>query len=374
MGVGVANIEANLCFCDYDKRDGLGLQDRIPVDWKADYSEDAFWPEIVEPLEEDVPQTDFPLPAAFRWAAYDQLSRTLTLAITTDVPLPPIWSVRLYSSLAPGVPPLVDSTHQLPMNAHNCITIVLDPSFAGSVITALLVSWEGWDENPPGSATMPVQVESSENLLPPEEFLGLRSDEIIACLLSGRDPIAWLVESERKGEGLRGGNGQIESLRSVDTSSFALYRVRKLGRALGSIGNTITGTVRRYDALRYRLKLDPLGPAKLAESLVREWVQISAGASDGQTDRATDDGFAFLTFAMCEIRLIVAHAGSRIHSERVANEKDHRLLFRETLDAIDRNCAEQAGSACSDLGITDYAARVRAECARLLGEELPDAK
>src|SRR5262249_43827595 len=148
-------------------------------------------------------------------------------------------------------------------------------------------------------ALLPVQVERAEDLLPPEEFRAISADAIIACLLSGREPAELVEQMERQGRGSEHQNTPV-----VDTSGYALYRVRRLGRALATLGERLLRTVRTREATAYRLGQDPLGPCALAEALVREWGSPSEQAQ------------AALRFALAEVCLTLAHVGRRVAAGR----------------------------------------------------------
>ena len=122
------------------------------------------------------------------------------------------------------------------------------------------------------SGLMPVHVEATEDLLPPEEFRSLSASGIVECLLSGREPAEWVALLEGRQSGDREGSGsrEFDSLRAVDTSSYMLYRTRRLGAALTAQGERLLRTVRTREAMIYRLREDPLGPCMLADALIRE--------------------------------------------------------------------------------------------------------
>lgn len=331
MGVGAANVEANLCYLDdpEKKRNGLRLGDRLPVDWERDFCEHPIWPETAESIDDEQPTTDRSLPAAFLWGVYNQRTAVLTVAVNPSAEFPVEWSLRWPGERLEEAPSLVTHwQHPYPPDEGR-IVLQLAASLQGANIVGLRLVWRD-EEGVMVSTTLPVHVESGDDLLPPEEFCSLTADEILECLLSGRDLAEWVDTMER-----RHATGQpkalsrkLDSLRAVDTSSYILYRMRRLGAALAALGERLMRTVRTRDAIAYRLRQDPLGPRMLMEALVREWQQDSKGNRVGADDPSV------LLFSIAEINLMLAHVARRVTEAHV------RPLFRDTIDEIDRQCNE----------------------------------
>jgi hypothetical protein len=364
MGVSVANIEANLCYLDEAdmKQGGLRLEDRLPVDWDADYALDAIWPETTTPLEEDRPSATPRLPAVFLWATYNQRSAQLTIALDPNEALPSEWSLHLPGENRLEFPALIDHHSLATLPEDERLIIHLPDALRSANITGLRVSWLDPDYGS-AIAILPVQVESGVDLLPPEEFRALTADGILTCLISGREPAEWVEACERQGSSLSGrSSAAIDSLRTVETGGYALYRIRRLGRALATLSERLLRTLRSRDALAYRLGQDPLGPCYLADALVREW-----GAQNGNDAGAPVDPVP-LIFALAEIALAVAHVGRRVYAKREAGEPDLRPLFRDVTVQLECQCAEISnGGEGQGANLLDYVAQVRSECERLIG-------
>lgn len=179
-------------------------------------------------------------------------------------------------------------------------------------------------------------------------------DAIIGCLLSGREPEE-LVEAAERSKGAKRPATEMDSLRAVDADNYLLYRTRRFGRALATLGERVVRTVRSTEATRYRLKQDPLGPWALAEALVREW-KVPDGA-----DRSA------VVFALAELALMLAHVNRRAHAERDSTDPDLRLLYAEFLSEL---AALRRGTIIGwqpPTSLKGYADAVDLECSRLLG-------
>lgn len=356
MGVNVANIEANLCYLDHAdiKRNGLRLEDRLPVDWEADLCERLIWPEAAEPIDDEQPGADQPLPAAFRWAVYNQRTAVLTVVVDPAAQFPSEWSLRWPGERSEEAPPLVDHHHEPRPPSDGRLVLPLPVSLRGANIAGLRLAWRD-DTGATRSGTLPVHVENGEDLLPPEEFRALTASVILECLLSGREPAEWVEALERRREVGHGpaAVGELDALRAVDTTGYVLYRTRRLGAALAALGERLLRTVRTRDAVTYRLRQDPLGPRMLAEALVREWQD----ASEGDEARAMDP--AAVLFGLAEINLVLAHVARRLAEAHL------RPLFREAVEEIDRTCTGIASGFPPAANLKNYLDAVRGKCERL---------
>jgi hypothetical protein len=362
MGVGAANAEANLCFLDRSeaRAEGMSLRDRLLDGWPDDEASSTIWPEEAPPQEEDPPPGATRLPAVFLWASLDQQANTLTLGLDPGATPPPQWLVRLPGAQASQLPPLVDHRQVPAVPADGRVAVSLPDALRSVTLTCVAVTWR--DGQGEGTALLPVQVESPDDLLPPEEFRAMTADAILACLLSGRDPAEW-VEHEQQGRQRRGGGcGANDSLDAVDTSAYALYRVRRLGRALAVLGDRILRTVRTRDALNYRLRQDPLGPCLLAEALLRQAKEEKTPSGPDRPDTSA------LRFCLAELCLTVAHVGQRLGAERQEGDPDLRPLFAEALAHVE-GLGEQLreGAAHGGESLEQYIAAVRQQCRLLIG-------
>lgn len=332
MGVGAANVEANLCYIDdpYTKRNGKRLKDRLPVDWRRPRKR-PIWPETAEPIEDEQAGVNRQLPTAFLWATYNQRTAELTVEVDHSAEFPSEWWLRWPGERSEEAPPLADH-RQLPRPpADGRIVLPLASSLRGANIAGLRLEWKD-EEGALQTATLPVHIESGDDLLPPEEFRSLNADGILECLLSGREPAEWVEARERcQVRGQTGAApGEIDSLRAVDTSGYVLYRARRFGKALARLRKRLVDTVRTRDAMAYRLRQDPLGLRMLAQALVRE-----REAGGGQSGARADDP-AVLLFSLAEINLMLAHVAQEI------GKKHLQPLFRETIEEIDKLREETA--------------------------------
>lgn len=202
------------------------------------------------------------------------------------------------------------------------------------------------------------------DLLPPEEFRTLTADAIMSGLLSGREPaeLVEFLERRRAAYGKRR-DGVIDSLRSVDTTGYLLYRMRQVGRTLVRLSERLLRTVRTRDALTYRLEQDPFGPCRLADALIRDW-RIAQG-----NDGFVSDVQSSLLFALAEIALVVAHVGQRVHEKQEEGEPDLRPVFQTVVARLYRQCMELSSEGdVQAVRLLDYVAQVKKECERLVGQ------
>ncbi len=355
MGVDAANAEANLCYLDDPdtKRNEFRLKDRLPVDWTNDFCERALWPDTAEPIEDERAATDVPLPGAFLWAVYNQRTAILTIAVDPESEFPSEWSLRLPGEHAENMPPLMDhgQVSQLPPDGR--IVRELPGSLRGVSIAGLRLEWRD-REGTMQCATLPVHVETSEDLLPPEEFRSLTLEGILDCLLSGRDPAEWIDALENQAY-RKDKTPPLDPLHSVDTSGYLLYRTRRFGAALAALAERLLRTVRTRDAIAYRLRQDPLGPQMLAETMVCEWRKTS----NDNGANANDPGAVL--FSLAEIKLMLAYVAREIP------ERHLRPLFHEVVREIDR-LSDQIVSISGPLppNLSSYRDAVSRQCDRLL--------
>jgi len=357
MGVGVYNFEANLVFEDIGsaKHNGLRLVDRLglPRDWDEGLpvdDDDVVWETPEEPPE-DEPDPRPALPAFFAWATFSQVTGELRLGLDRSRQQPDTWSVRLPGAAA-DAPTLFARHFDVADPSLATLTHVLPEAMHAVNIVALLVAWR--DNNGElHQAKLGVTIEGEEHLLPPEQFQKLNADAIIECLISGKTPSQWYDHNEKKGKSCGANEAAVESLRSVDTSSFLLYRVRRFGRALTGMSQRIMRTLTHPDAIRYRLVKDPFGPISLAKSVSR------ANEDDDKGWCATLDDEHRL-FLLTEILLTVAHLQSRI-SRKVKGKE--RKAIEEIFGVVIQQLQQLADSITNDDSLPgnlcDYLTRVR---------------
>ena len=355
MGIGAANAEANLCYVDdYNtKRSGQRLEDRLPVNWDLDWCESAIWPDSVEAIEDEQPGSSQPIPAVFLWAVYNQRDAILTIALDTQKQLPAEWSLRWPGEGSEQTSPLLDQLRLPRPPANGSATLQLSESFRGANIAALRLTWRD-ETGQSKSGLMPVNVESTESLLPPEEFRSLTAHGIVECLLSGREPAEWVALRENRQNGPASNSRAFDSLHAVDTSGYTLFRTRRLGAALTAQGERLLKTVRTREAVSYRLRQDPLGPRMLAEALIRE-------SEDAGTDKGDEGAASLLLFSLAEICLMLAHVSRRLGEARF------RPLFEETIREIEKMGDARVERAAPSPNLFRYLASVRTRCGDLLG-------
>jgi hypothetical protein len=354
MGVGVANIEANLCYVDEadTKHAGLRLMDRLPVHWDKDLAHEPFWPTEVETLEDEQEGGAPPIPPVFSWAALNQQTSQLTLAFDLRHPFPPSWAIRWPGEAPEQVPALVDHGRVKEIPEDGRYLLEVPKPIRDVTVTTLRVSWRD-DDGRDWSGALALQVQSVDDLLPPEEFRSLTAQAILDCLLSGREPAEWVESEERRRvAGRREAYAPVDSLNAIDTRGFLLYRTRRLGTALAAMGERLRRTVPSRDAVAYRLRQDPLGPRSLAAALVREW------EADGQSPDASAP-----VFGLSEISLMLAYAGCRLGDPRLKG------LFREMIAELHGCAAGLEDRFPLPANIRLYFEQAREKCAEVIGGE-----
>lgn len=313
MGIGSANVEANLVFLDSNrKRDGILFADRLglPLGWDdAQPVGDITWHEP-EQLPADVPIQGTLPPAFFKWATFSQESGELRLELDRDKTEPSDWRVSLPGDSIAAAQILFSRLAQAEPIATTTLRYSVPERSRGVNIVALMIEWTDCE----GPARFGVCAESPESLLPPSEFRELGADAIIECLISGKSPAQWYDLQQRKSRRKLQDLATVQSLRAVDTSGYLLYRVRRFGRALTAMRERIRGTSPRPDAVAYRLLQDPFGPVALAKRL----------AEANQPDVTRAD--AHLTaeqrvFLLAELLLVVGRLRMYFHKITRGNDR-----------------------------------------------------
>ncbi len=348
MGVGRANAEANLCYIDRaaSDLDGAGLEDRLPVDWEGDRARLVEWPDEPQPSEEDAEPDGCLIPPVFLWATFDPPGGLLRIGLDPGEPLPAAWAIRLPQ---PEGPVLASQQEYPVMPAGGVLSVKVPAGPEAGQIIMLVVTW--LDDGTPCRALLPVQVEDRAGLPPPEALRGLTAEDILACLLAGCSPAEWVDRKEARkttGPAVSRQDPALDPHRFHDPSGLALYRVRRLGRALTTLGRLLS-TIRTPEAIDYHLHRHPLGPVRLAEALVSE--ACGAAGTPSAMDRAR------LVFSLLEIVLMIGHAGRGLHRQRQPGEADHRPCFRRAVTLILQRADEVVGRAGADEQATDRGSR-----------------
>lgn len=354
MGVGIYNFEANVVFEDAGSinHNGLRLIDRLglPRDWNEGLDVDAAVWQTPDKPPEDEPDPRPALPAFFAWATFSQLTGELKLGLDRARPQPESWSVRLPGAAA-NAPTLFARHFEVEDPTADALSHILPEAMHAANIVALLVFWQ--DENgTTQQAKLGVTVESEEHLLPPEQFQKLNAEAIIECLISGKTPSQWFDQNNGKGKSSGKNDAAIESLRSVDTSSFLLYRVRRFGRALTGMSERITRTLTHPDAIRYRLLKDPFGPLSLAKSII-------STAEDEDTVWCANLDDEHRLFLLVEILLTVTHLQARVARKvRGKERKAIESIFGDTIQQLQQLAEGGAKEDSISTNLRDYIARV----------------
>jgi hypothetical protein len=197
---------------------------------------------------------------------------------------------------------------------------------------------------------MPTLVDDSEELRDPDGLRGLRSDDIVTCLLSGKDPIEWAEDNEDRDEARKKkADKSYDLLRTLDTDSYVIYRTRRFGRALAALSQRILATLRTQTAMQHRLRKDPVGPLMLARAI----------AAEGTA--AAPAGRAAALFALTEMLLTLSYLAPRV-------DPDGKLKLRPLFDDIRGQIDLLAQGFDADAHKTDplkrYLASVRERCER----------
>ncbi len=359
MGIGKHNVEANLVFEDWrhEKREGTRLGDRLglPREWNEGVSpKDVVWEEPPEPPE-DEPKGTPALPKFFAWASYSQVSGELRIGVDRDRDEPSAWRVRLPGADTDELAPLFSSEYVQPDPQAKDLVYVFPPEQRAIHLVALTISWTD-DEGQQHEAKLGVCVESKDDLLPPGEYRKLGADAIIACLISGKSPALWYDRNGTGDSRKTKNEAGIDSLRSVDTSSYLLYRVRQFGRALISMCNRIDRTVVHTDAIRYRLQKDPFGPVSLAKTIAN----VDAAEETNWCARLASEHRVYL---LSELVLAVAHLRKRFEARTSGSERADILASFDKTDEQLRSFLDSLGGSDEDdlpENLSEYIERVYA--------------
>lgn len=364
MGVGVANVEANLCYQDEIHPRGR-MDTRLPVIWYGDdndFCDDVFWPPKVDPRSDESPRQPS-LPPVFKAVTFNGRDEKLTVFFDAAHALPAVWSlVRPGGNADDTDTRLLDSQQMTTMPPEGHFTMEIPVSLRGLTLTCVRLTWT--DAEGHGQAGwLPVQTESLADLLPPEQFRGMTSDHIMNCLISGREP-AELVDENGSDSGHLTSETALcracDPLREIDTTGYALYQVRKLGQTLAALAERLLRTVRTREAVAYRLRQDPLGPVALADALAKD-LSIEGQPSETAQMRASQ-----LVFSFAEIALALAHACRRVQADRNPGDHDVRPVYREVIRSLLGKAA--GGDGGGGLGsLDDYIAAVGTKCDELVG-------
>ena len=204
---------------------------------------------------------------------------------------------------------------------------------------------------------MPTLVNDDAELLPPEGLRSLQSDDIVSCLLSGKDPVEWAEDEEHRDEARKRkrSDKSYDLLKTIDTDSYVIYRTRKFGRALAALSQRLLATLPTPTAIQHRLQKDPVGPLMLARAV----------SSEGQAASAA--GRAATLFALGELQLTLSYLALRVDPK---GRLGLRPLFEDTRRMIDDLAQTYDYDAPEADALKRYIAAVRRDCKRTSTEGL----
>ncbi len=350
LGIGTHNLEANLCYVARDQDHVRALESALPVDWEEDLQEQIRWPAEPLTVSDDPQSSSPPPPPGFEWATFNEQSGKLALQL--EGALPATWSIWI-----PGRDVAVfDNTRDTLSVENGLLVLALDEAARVHRITYVTIRWTD-DEGKEQEARLPTLVDNEAELLPPEALRSLQSDDIVKCLLSGKDPIEWAEDDEddenEPGKRKKNGDKNHDLLKSLDTDAYVIYRTRRLGRAFAALSQRILSTLPTQTAMRHRLERDPVGPMMLARA-------ISIESKD-----ASDVGRAATLFALAELTLALSYVALRVDPKGKLGLRPIFDGVRLEIDELAKGFGEQA-SATTPLG--RYVNSVRTRCARTAKE------
>lgn len=354
MGVGAFNIEANLVYTD-STANFLGkipLENRLPVEWDMDRVEKAVWDDKDVNFAEDEEPLEPTLPYVFQWATFRQTDAIVSFGFKVGETFPSRWEIQVSGERQEkGLTILAGS--DLGTLAPERHDVNLPIHLRKVHLTNLRVIWLD-NEKVERTARLLVHVLKYEDLLPPPEFAMMTANSIIDCLIAGKELSDIVNETERGPETLPAIHHQAPK---QDTKDYLLYRMRRVGYAIGVLGERILKAARTDDAISYRLMHDPLGPVQLADALIREY-----------QDRRPAEGEAeALLFALYEIMLAVAHAGARCQATREPGESDFRKSFKSCTLILKKRTESIVGASHADENVLEYGSKVLQKTRQLIG-------
>lgn len=349
MGIGVANVEANLCFLDEKtKREGLRLDERLGVDWGSDRCDDARWPKDAPAAGEDAHVEETNLPPYFLSAFHDQVYGVLVIGVSSHDAPPPIWELFLPGSDGMRERDALLRSAEIEALGEGTLTLRRE-SLKGRHLTAVWILWKD-ALGTPKEAQLPIQVEEAGAVSAGPVGGLLSAQGILECLAGDYEPARWLSRRKKEARAKRSRNDGRDAHKAVDTSAYLLYRTRQLGQAISVLGRRIFESPRSRTVLRYRLFDDLLGPLNLARALEKEW------QPEGDQDMPARAAYLF---ALAELRLTVAHVFAAMP---VRDRREFQSLFEEVV--VSMPAAGQGLQSASSL--EKYLEGVYAECRRLL--------
>lgn len=354
MGVGVFNVEANLLF--EDVADDAWNRIELPINWEDWKPADKVqWDEQYEPAEDCVDNAAM-LPAFFVCASYSQITGVLKVTLDRSVPEPGEWLIRLRGV---DTEELVLFRRGTSSEQSELIHTFAEAS-RGASLTALHIEWLD-SEQQFRQARLIVSIESKDDLVASPHFATLGVDAMIDCLIHGTSLAEWQERQLNRKALSVGLNEALDSLRTVDTSGYTLYQVRRFGRAMSGMCERMERVVLVPAAVRYRLFNDPLGPMSMAQALTTPGKSANTLAAISGEHRL---------FLLAELLLSVAQSTRRILK---SSDKKSRKWLREQIREAITNLATQVESRRDELGasvavnLSQYLSEVLKQTAELTG-------
>lgn len=355
MGVGVFNVEANLLFEDVAENAWNRIE--LPINWDDWKPADGVqWDQQYEPAADCIDKAAM-LPRFFVCASYSQVTGVLKVTLDRSVPEPGEWTIRLKGL---DVEELVLFRRAIGIELTELTHTFTEAGRVAS-LTALLIEWQDFEQQTQ-QARLIVSIESKDDLVASQHFAALGVDAMIDCLIHGRSLSEWQDRQlNRKTLGV-GLNEALDSLRSVDTSSYTLYQVRRFGRAMSGMCKRIERVVLVPAAVRYRLFTDPLGPLALAQALTAPGCHGSLATMSGEHK----------LFLLTELLFSVAQSTRRMLN---ASDKESRGWLQELIQEAITILATQVASRRDELGgsvaenLSQYIAEVLKEASCVAGQQ-----
>lgn len=267
---GASHVEVNVALgADAGSEMGKALSKLIPQGEELDIAE-VDW-ESQEDEDEEPPR---PVPWGFLSCLAEPGPPPLLLLEVDDSTLPEEWSVSTPADFA-----LTNVVAWVEAGNQPRLELALPDD---SLPFWVKVRWredQEWFE-----AGMPVNVTDPSKLPPPLELRSLPVELLLRVLASSR-PIyeSMAVEIERR-EAVRSGNlpPELDPLKRYSNVGQLLGRARRVSAALEGLRNRLEQPVGSLDTLRWRL-FGPVGPKAIAEGLLREAEDPSAGLVSGES-------------------------------------------------------------------------------------------
>ena len=264
MGLGQKpNIEANLLYLadPNNEKAGEALNQAFPASQAIDPNIELRWEPV--PNEDEFESDPTLLPAAFD-AAYlyrDDKCETFIRLLLTGEP-PNNWSLWVEDQSECFYHEALWFEDGQPME----VTLAWPPK--KKLPQGFTVCWQGNN----GNAWLPVNIESSTSLPPPEELRDLSLELLIEILTSARplhQSLRRRMKHDHQGLPYHLEKPVIDPHKRIDTSAFVLRRMRRVAWALRGLRERLEKPVPTLQSLHWRL-YGPVGVVAMANALTKE--------------------------------------------------------------------------------------------------------